>query len=287
MASNMSVVRNSWPGVQGIKHMVVFGASYCDIGYRSSAPHPSSERPLGVDFPGKTWCGKIDRERNTITYEPNWVGHLVELVRAQRNGSPLIVYDYALGGEAASGVKRQIEKEFSPHVATKPEWASWTSEDTLFATWVGINDCAMNASAPDPVAATKASVGELFARQEELYRHGARIFCFVDVPPTYDFPEIVKPTKLREAISTWNISLRESVERFSAVHADATVFLWSSFDFFNRLLAIPEAFGFRKEDTKKAEGDIFEDGLHPTSQVHLFMSREILQLLESGASIPK
>ncbi|KAI9067916.1 carbohydrate esterase family 16 protein [Trametes sanguinea] len=287
MSSNLSIVRNAWPGVQGLRHLIVFGASYCDVGYNSRAPHPSPERPLGVDFPGETWCGTIDKEQNKVTYEPNWVGHLVELVRAQRNESSLLVYNYALGGETASGVKRQIEEEFVPHVATRPEWAPWTPEDTLFATWVGINDCAWNADTPDPVASTKASVAELFLLQERLYHKGARNFCFVDVPPTYDYPEIQKPAKLKDTILTWNASLREATERFSADHAEATVFIWSAFDFFARLLANPAAYGFHGEDTRKAEGAIFEDGLHPTSRVHLLMAQEILQLFASAETARK
>ncbi|OSD04929.1 carbohydrate esterase family 16 protein [Trametes coccinea BRFM310] len=283
MASNMSIVRRAWPGaVQELKHLIVFGASYCDVGYDSRAPRPSPERPMGVDFPGKTWCGSIDEEQNKITYEPNWVGHLVELFRAQQKVSSLLVYNYALGGETASGVKRQIEQEFMPHVATKPDWAPWTSDDTVFVTWVGINDCAWNADTADFVVSTKASVATLFLLQEKLYRAGARNFCFVDVPPTYDHPGIRKPAKLKDTILTWNVSLRESAERFSEDHADVTVFIWSAFDFFTRLLTDPRAYGFREEDTQKAEGAIFVDGLHPTSRVHLLMAQEILQLLSSA-----
>lgn len=154
------------------------GASYCDVGYNSKSPHPTHDQPLGVEFPGHTWCepGK-----------PNWVGHLVQQIRVHRTTNPL-VYDYAIGGDTVDGVRRQVQHEFLPHLAPKPDWAPWTSEDTLFLTWVGINDCAINTRSLDAVDATKRSVEGLFALQEELYQAGARHFCFVDVPPTYRFP---------------------------------------------------------------------------------------------------
>ena len=46
--------------------------------------------------------------------------------------SPMLVYDYAMGGDRVDGVRRQIEKDFLPHLAQKPRWAPWTGADTLF-----------------------------------------------------------------------------------------------------------------------------------------------------------
>lgn len=101
----------------------------------------------------------------------------------------MLVYDYALGGDTVGGVKRQVHKDFLPHLATRPDWAPWSASDTLFITWIGINDCALNVfSSHDPSVAMGKSVEELFALQEELYQAGARNFLFIDVPPTNRFP---------------------------------------------------------------------------------------------------
>lgn len=164
------------------------GASYCDVGYNSKAPQPSVQNPLGVKFPGETWCGHYDGATNAITCEPNWVGHLLQLIQDQRGQPPLLVYDYALGGDRVDGIHRQVHKDFLPHLATKPDWAPWTANDTLFVTWVGINDCSWNMDTPNPTASSQKSIRALFAIQQELYEAGARNFCFIDVPPTYDFP---------------------------------------------------------------------------------------------------
>lgn len=134
-----------------------------------------------------TWCGTVD-ESNKFTPAPNWVGHLVEIVKEQRGASSLLVYDYALGGDTVEGLKRQIHHDFLPHLALKPDWAPWSPEDTLFITWVGINDCAYNGRSRAAAQTIKNGVEKLFSLQEELYAAGARNFCWVDVPPTYDYP---------------------------------------------------------------------------------------------------
>ncbi|KAI0328030.1 hypothetical protein GY45DRAFT_1436490 [Cubamyces sp. BRFM 1775] len=277
-------VRTSWPGFPGIKHIVIFGASYCDVGYNAKAPHPSPEHPLGVEFPGMTWCGTVDQLKNKFTPQPNWVGHLVEIVKEQRGASSLLVYDYALGGDTVQGVKRQIHHDFLPHLAPKPDWAPWSPDDTLFITWVGINDCGYNGRAIESAHKTKDSVEELFKLQEELYQAGARNFCWGDVPPTYDYPGVSNLPHLREAVTTWNESLRHSAQNFCEEHEDTTAFLWSSWKLFSQVLADPLAFGFAKEEATKKEGDIFLDGLHPTSKVHRLIAQDMLSFLEGVAS---
>lgn len=88
------------------------------------APHPSHEHPLGVEYPGTTYAepGK-----------PNWVGHLIA---SYCPNSDLLVYNYAHGGARVYNVKQQVEREFLPHVGKKPEWAPWSSEDTLFSEFI-------------------------------------------------------------------------------------------------------------------------------------------------------
>ncbi|KAI0628890.1 hypothetical protein C8Q77DRAFT_1067250 [Trametes polyzona] len=271
----------TWKGIANIKYLVVFGASYCDVGYHFKKPIPTPEKPLGVDFPGMTWCGPTDQTTRQFTPEPNWVGHLLTLYRGDRDTYPLLVYDYALGGDRVDGVQRQVDKCFLPHLAHKPTWAPWSSEDTLFCTWVGINDCFYNAMHSDPAAHTQSSIASLFASQEKLYAAGARNFLFIDVPPAYIFPRGDIPAKLQETVLAWNSALRDQAAKFSAEHSDATVLIWSSHELFTQLLSNPELFGFDKEDASKEEGSIFEDGLHPTSAVHLVIARHLSDFLSN------
>ena len=98
--------------------------------------HPSPLNPLGVSYPGETFCYG----------EPNWVGHFVTKYSPGSNFIPhteldergtavpssIVVFDYAVGGDAVQGVRTQISRQFFGHIACKPDWAAWTSQDTLF-----------------------------------------------------------------------------------------------------------------------------------------------------------
>lgn len=48
--------------------------------------------------------------------------------------NPILVYDYAVGGATIDGVKVQVEMFFlgQAGVGTNPDWARWSSEETLF-----------------------------------------------------------------------------------------------------------------------------------------------------------
>ncbi|KAI0713878.1 hypothetical protein C8Q76DRAFT_768744 [Earliella scabrosa] len=262
-------VSDMWTRLSQLKHLVIFGASYCDVGYISSkSPHPTAEEPLGVPFPGYTWCepGK-----------PNWVGHFVQKVRAQLD-MRLLVYNYARGGDTAEGVGRQVHDQFLPDLAPKPDWAPWSSDDTLFLTFVGINDCGRNSRSLDLIGATQESVKELFGLQEELYQSGARHFCFIDVPPTNRFPDGARYKKAELTVLAWNEKLEEAARSFSATHPDATVLIWSSWHLFTQMFNDPSSFGFTAEDLMDG-GAVFVDGLHPTSAVHEIIAAQLLDFL--------
>lgn len=112
---------------------------------------------------------------------PNWVGHLITKYRPgpkyspkERRSSdgdassedeqkwsdnPVLVHNYARGGDTIDGVKRQIQRCFLPQLRARTD-IQLTAEKTLFGMWnfksvvsvdlgddipvviwVGINDC--------------------------------------------------------------------------------------------------------------------------------------------------
>lgn len=73
-----------------------------------------------MKFPGITW---------NESGQPNWVGHLLQKCDAEY---PLVVYDYAIGGHTADGVRQQIRMNYLKSTGSKPDWAPWTSQDSLF-----------------------------------------------------------------------------------------------------------------------------------------------------------
>lgn len=104
------------------------GDSYSSVGYDCTCPHPTKEEPLGVEWPGTTYTeGEL---------APNWVGHLIV---AHRPHPETLVFDYAEGGCRVFGVQQQMQREFLLHVGKKPEWAPWTSDDSLFGAFLFLN----------------------------------------------------------------------------------------------------------------------------------------------------
>ncbi|KAJ8698973.1 hypothetical protein PTI98_005619 [Pleurotus ostreatus] len=174
-----------WPGYSpDLKHIVVFGASYCDVGYSNQSPHPTSEHPLGVPFPGYTYAEDG---------QANWVGHLITEHGPQSASqdpasgpSPVLVYDYAKGGATVHGVVQQVNDGFLRvgSAGWKPEWARWNSNDTIFMTWVGINDCAIRLIRADRFV---ASMKIYFEAQDAIYSAGGRNFLLINVPPVGRF----------------------------------------------------------------------------------------------------
>lgn len=131
------------------------------------------------------------------------VGYLVY----EETKKQLLVYNFAKNGQTIKGVQAQVSSEFFKRSSSIP----WTPENSLFGgfhpfcgrqtrlsdgdlvTWVGINDLAYQPtdlffvstteyfyrSISDPAPALR----RLFGLQDQLYEHGARNFCYIDVPP--------------------------------------------------------------------------------------------------------
>ncbi|KAJ6629304.1 hypothetical protein B0H10DRAFT_2160475 [Mycena sp. CBHHK59/15] len=266
--SNVFSTGPSWTGFEALKYLVIFGASYCDVGYHdeflySVAPVSTREQPLGVEFPGETYAEPG---------QPNWVGHLIT------NHSPnpnLLVYNYAKGGSRVAQVKDQVQSMFRYHLGEKPDWAPWTSSDTLFLTWVGINDAAYGSDHAD-------NMEKLFQVQEILYETGARNFLFINVPQCTDLPpQVITALKGRDGVShiNWNTELKKSAAHFSEAHPDTTVMIFSSWDTFTTVLDDPIAHGFPAADVLKPARSIWVDHLHPTSKMHDFIARDIAGFL--------
>ncbi|EIW61098.1 uncharacterized protein TRAVEDRAFT_28408 [Trametes versicolor FP-101664 SS1] len=271
-------ISDNWRGFDSLRFLVIFGDSFSSVGYSAGSSNPSADEPLGIVFPGETSCERLDEVTQQTVHDPNWVGHLVRSVNAQRPDKALLVYDYAIPGDTVARMKiKQVGKEFLPHVGSHPAWAPWTASDTLFLTWIGINDCTWNLHLQAPSA--QACLDDLFAAQEKLYQAGARNFCFVDVPPAHTLPKGPKTPRAKAAYESWNPLLRSGAEAFSAAHPDATVLLFSSWDLFTRVLSDPLAAGVAHEAATRAA--LFADGFLPSSAMHAVIAREILAFLKS------
>ncbi len=113
------------------------GDSYSQTGFNISGPLPNSANPIGnPPFPGYSATGGA-----------NWVGYLT----ATNNNSLLYTYNYAYGGATINAtlvapyeptvlsVVDQVN-QFLTTVASKPPSTPWTSANSLFSIWIGVND---------------------------------------------------------------------------------------------------------------------------------------------------
>ncbi|KAJ8698972.1 hypothetical protein PTI98_005619 [Pleurotus ostreatus] len=267
-----------WPGYSpDLKHIVVFGASYCDVGYSNQSPHPTSEHPLGVPFPGYTYAEDG---------QANWVGHLITEHGPQSASqdpasgpSPVLVYDYAKGGATVHGVVQQVNDGFLRvgSAGWKPEWARWNSNDTIFMTWVGINDCAL-------IRADRfvASMKIYFEAQDAIYSAGGRNFLLINVPPVGRFRGKNLPNKDYE---TWNKLLEDGAASFATANPEATVMIFSAWDLFHDVMDNPDKYEFGAEKRGSGVSGFLVDGLHPTSKMHNIIAREVSIFLRGQSPI--
>jgi len=257
-----------WPGYPGITNLVIFGDSYSSIGFNDFLPRPDKDHPLGSPSHYYVWTESNDK--------PNWVGHLIAKHKPNPN---LLVYDYAVGGDDVRGLERQVKGRFLPHVGQRPDWAPWKSNDTLFVTWIGINDCAFLRLDDGIRQAQK----RLFDLQRELYLEGARNFLFIDVPPMEKSPGVGKAlgSSAGQTYERWNEILRENVKVFLSENEDVTTMVLSSWVLFNQVFRTPSKYGFEEGDLGRRYGPVWADHIHPTSRIHELIAGRVNEFLGS------
>ncbi|KAF8601027.1 hypothetical protein BDV93DRAFT_421829, partial [Ceratobasidium sp. AG-I] len=258
----------NWTGFKGLRYFFVFGDSYTTVGFNSQSPVPTDANPLGVSYPGSTTAGG-----------PNWVGYLT----TQYNQSKFWSYDYAISGNTVSGVSTQINSDFLPHAGTKPSYAPWTGSNSLFSTFIGINDIkqVIYMLVISEMTSIPSSLTALFSLQETLYKSGARNFLFVNVPPFNRAPFSNNNAATGAQITSWNVQLQSSIATFQTKHSDISAFYYDSWcvSLYTKLLNNPSAYGFT--DTTVVGGSFWNDVIHPKSKVHQYMAQDLATFLQS------
>jgi phospholipase/lecithinase/hemolysin len=219
---------------------MVFGDSYTTTGFNIS---------LGVN---STDPGFVSSNG------PNWV----EDLRDTYNVAGTKVFNLASGGATIDSalvtpflptvlsVVDQVA-QFKTFLASRPPGAEWNSSNTLFAIWIGINDCGdsfdwTNTTQP---AFNKVLMNRLTTQLDELYSFGARSFLFLTVPPVNRAPlflvEGQAVTSLLAAdIANYNSQLATTAKGFEASHQGVETTIFDTQPVFNTLLDNADTFGF-------------------------------------------
>jgi phospholipase/lecithinase/hemolysin len=223
--------------------LVTFGDSYTTDGFNISN---------GPDSPVPGF---------TSSNGPNWV----EALGSTYNVANTKVFNLASGGATIDAalvppfeptvlsIVDQVS-QFKTFLAPKPVGAQWSSNNTLFAIWIGINDVGnsfgwANITGMQPQFFT-VLMNRLTTQLEELYDTGARSFLFLTVPPTNRTPLFLQQgaavvAKLTPLLANFNAQLRTTAENFQAKHKDIEqAIVFDTQPVFNTLLDNANTFGF-------------------------------------------
>lgn len=249
--------RASWPGWNNVKHLFVFGDSYTQTGFDVKGTQPNPSNVLGnPPYPG--W---------TTSNGPNWVGFLATTY----NASKVLVYNMAYGGATVDSdlvtpytptvisMKNQVQTQFLPTYGSHPSFAPWTSDSSLFAFFIGINDVGNswwlnNATLWD-------TIFSVYKKQlQDVYATGARNFLFLSVPPVNLAPLTLEQNDNGyakeyegKAILDWNQRITNMVSAFQAEHTGITAFIHDSWGLYNSVIQNPKSYEQTK-DLKNVTG---------------------------------
>ncbi|QRW21417.1 carbohydrate esterase family 16 protein [Rhizoctonia solani] len=228
-----------WVNFKSVKYLFVFGDSYSTVGFRSTSPVPNPTNPIGLKYPG-----------TTITKGENWAGVLTTKV----NESLILTWDYAVSGQQVTGVVKQIGEQFIPTAGKRPSWCPWNATNSLFVTWIGINDINRGVN-------------------------GARNFLFLNLPPFDRAPGAGYSQQVKGEIAKWNTALPTHIANFTATHKGATAFLYDTQVLWDEFYAKPDAFNITNPDTIK--GGLWYDEYHPSTEIQRVIGQRVAKFLKS------
>ncbi|KIK60905.1 carbohydrate esterase family 16 protein, partial [Collybiopsis luxurians FD-317 M1] len=226
------------------------GDSYTQTAFNPSSTPPQIGQPLGnPPYPGGTTTGG-----------PNWI----DFETTAYNESLILTWNYAYGGATIDAslappytptvlsLTDQVN-EFLNGTAARPASAPWTSANSLFSIWIGINDLSWSWwQTGDRDAYDDTLLDAEFALVQKLYNVGARNFLFINVPPVERSPYFMSldpnnqtSSILHALIQDFNTKLAQRAQDLEANLTDVKTFLWDSNTYFNTILDNPTTYGFK------------------------------------------
>ena len=175
------------------------------------------------------------------------------------NASLLLTYNLAFGGATidstlvapylpiVSSVSEQVEKLWFPTYAKSS--ATWSSDDTLFAFFDGINDVGNSWwNGPEANSQLYAKIFSVWRHLvDELYNQGARNFAFLNVPPVDRSPLVLANTPDQQevekaAILYWNDLIIQLATDVKQAFPDTNIFIADAWKVFTEVLDNPKSY---------------------------------------------
>ncbi|KAK0113591.1 hypothetical protein ONS95_013838 [Cadophora gregata] len=268
-------------GASSYKYLFTFGDSYSQTGFDIKGTKPSASNPIGnPNFPGYTTSGGN-----------NWLTYL-----SKTPNPSLLTYNFASGGATTSAalvkpytstVLSLIDQVslFTSNLATTPHpnYAPWTSSDTLFGIWIGVNDVG-NAWSSSNWASLSQNIIDVYMQQvDKLYAGGARQIALLTVPPIELTPLVAKQgsaTQVAEgkAVVRYNDSLKAAVEKWRAGKGDGVkIWVVDTAPAFNAAVKSPSSYGARDALCYNSDGVscLWYNDYHPGQAIQKLVGQAV------------
>ncbi|KAF3196353.1 hypothetical protein TWF106_004986 [Orbilia oligospora] len=261
------------------------GDSYTQTGFDPNGVQPAIGNPLGnPPYPG--W---------TSANGPNWI----DVATVKYNRSLVLTYNLAYGGATidanlvqpyASNVLSLTDQtnQFLTYYANKPASAPWSSSNTLFSVFIGINDIANSWWKPDWLTFIDTLLTAEFALVEKMYNSGGRQFLISNIPAIERTPMMLADTQaardgLKAALALWSTKLQTYITNFKATHSGTTFWFYDSYADYNTVLNSPATFGMNPDVTLYGNDLTYawSNNFHPSVIIQDYMGKRVADLLAS------
>ncbi|KKK16134.1 hypothetical protein AOCH_004991 [Aspergillus ochraceoroseus] len=264
----------------GTTYFFTFGNSYTQTGFSTTGEQPSTSNPMGNPALGT----------GTTTGGLNWVGYLT----TEQNSSLVLNYNLAIGGATiddslVASYQGDLVSEIGMFNATyrsKPESAAWTSDDAVFAFWIGVNDIGNAFYKTDAGTFIPQLMDRLRSLAQAIISAGGRKFLFLNVPPTSRSPFFIdqgNATVAQQAayLKVYNDQLRSMVTALGANNTGVTAVLYDSWSFMTAVLDNPVQYGFQDATCINEDGVtcVWWNNYHPSAKYHQLQAANMTSVL--------
>ncbi|KAF3765360.1 family 16 carbohydrate esterase, partial [Cryphonectria parasitica EP155] len=256
------------------------GDSYSQTGFNiTTGPLPDASNPLGnPTFPGYTTSGGN-----------NWIDNLI----TEYNLTLMLNYNFAYGGATTDsdlvapyepGVLSLIDQttEFSDSIASHPSTTPWTSNNTLFGVWMGVNDVGNSYYESNVTDILDAIMVVYFDQLQIMYNAGARYFVLLSVPPIQETPFMLAygaDVDAEEAviIDEYNNLLASNLANFTSTNAGVTAKIVNTTVSFQTAIDDPQAYGAANATCYDDDGTtcLWWNDYHPALAIHKLVAQQV------------
>jgi phospholipase/lecithinase/hemolysin len=232
----------------------------------------------------------------TATGGPNWIGTM----STSLNNSLVLTYNYAYGGAT---IDANLVKPYQPTVlsltdqingqflakggaSSKPSSSPWTSENSLFSVWIGINDISGSFwQGGDRAAFSQTLFDAEFKLVQAMYDVGARNFLFLNVPavhrsPAFLITDVSNQQLAQSVLEIHNKIYVDRVKQFASSNTGVKTWIWDSYTEFNKILDSLAEHGFNPDPLAYGgKTDFWGNDFHPSAAAHTLFAQSIRKLL--------